>query len=626
MFSVRDRYFWYVFILSLLIGILTFSIHADVNTPFEARWNEFLIPLQRGTYVFTVAIAAWRFGATTGWLIGAIAGLLVLLKYILPSPANPASPDFFVESGLIGLACLTSWFIGKYQSGVNQLQLSEKRLRNAANEWRTTFDSIADMIVILDSDRIIQRVNRAFANAVSKTPQELIGKHCYEIVHDLKEPHPLCTFDKAISQKQSCGHELYEPKLDKFLECTMSPILDESDNIKGVVHIFKDITSRKQAETEQQQLRTKAEMSSRLAAVGEMAAGIAHEINNPLTGVIGFSELLLDRKDVPPDIKEELKIINDGSQRVKDIVRRMLTFARQDKPVKSAVSITELIETTLELRSYVLKTANIEVVRDYAPDLPWVIADAGQLQQVFLNIIVNAEHAMKKAHGKGVLAIKTESLEDYIRVSIADDGPGMPKGVQDKLFQPFFTTKNPGEGTGLGLSLSMGIIQEHGGNIGFVSKEGKGTTFNIDLPISSITEKTEVPEPVVEKVQSVKTGKILVIDDELSVITFIKAVLMSNGHEVDSIQNPQQALEMLQGNNYDVIILDIRMPGISGIELYETIANRWPEKSGSIIFMTGDASDSVTKEYLNTHRIPYIVKPFEKVTLEDNVNSLLERK
>ena len=197
--------------------------------------------------------------------------------------------------------------------------------------------------------------------------------------------------------------------------------------------------------------------------MGEMAAGIAHEINNPLTGVIGFSQMLLEKQNVPEDIKEDVRIIADGSQRVADIVKRLLTFARQTKPIKTLANLNELIENTLKLRDYVLKTANIDVVTRFDPELPWSVVDPGQLQQVFLNLIVNAEQAMKEAHGKGTLTITTEKKENNIRISFQDDGPGITKENMGHLFEPFFTTKDVGEGTGLGLSLSRSIILEHGG-------------------------------------------------------------------------------------------------------------------------------------------------------------------
>ena len=244
--------------------------------------------------------------------------------------------------------------------------------------------------------------------------------------------------------------------------------------------LYSDITERKQAEKEKQELEAKAQVASRLAAVGEMAAGIAHEINNPLTGVIGFSQLLLEKQNIPEDIKDDIRVIADGSRRVADIVKRLLTFARQTKPIKTLANLNELIENTLKLRDYVLKTANIEVVTRFDPELPWSIVDPGQLQQVFLNLIVNAEQEMKKAHGKGTLTITTEKKENNIRMSFKDDGPGITKENLGHLFEPFFTTKESGEGTGLGLSLSRSIILEHGGTMNVESE------CQVTAPLSSL--------------------------------------------------------------------------------------------------------------------------------------------
>ncbi|MEN8613662.1 PAS domain S-box protein [Dehalogenimonas sp. THU2] len=755
--------------------------------------------------------------------------------------------------------------------------LAQKKLSDAAEEWRSTFDSITDMVAIVDADHKIVRVNQAFAKKLGETPQVLIGQHCYEVIHAMNQPHPMCPHARTIASKKVESSEYFDKKLKIWVEATSSPIFGAEGQLTGSVHIIKDISERKHAETElleisvhqstilsavpdiimevdndkvytwanqagldffgddavgkeasyyfegeqatyekvqpvfdgtennvyieswqrrkdgakrllawwcrslkdsqgkvigglsaatditerkeaetrllesteqlnkaqsmahlgswvwhirenrlewsdemfrifgiakdsfsgdladviaaaihpddqaaveasnlavlkdknpipleyriirpdgvvrtvwaeagelilddngkpvilsgivqditdkkqseaeQQQLRDKAEMASRLAAVGEMAAGIAHEINNPLTGVIGFSELLLGRTNIPDDMKEELTIINAGSQRVKDIVRRMLTFARQAKPVKSAVSIEELLDNTLELRSYVLKTANIEVVKDYAPDLPWVMADAGQLQQVFLNLIVNAEHAMKKAHDKGKLVVKTERMNGNIRISITDDGPGMSDEIMRKLFQPFFTTKDPGEGTGLGLSLSLGIIREHGGTINVESREGEGAAFIVELPI---VESVALPVVEAESVNThhvINKAQILIVDDEPTVGELVKAILNRFGHEVTVCHDPLLGLERLTENSYDFIILDIRMPGMSGIEFYNQVKQRWVHMADRVMFLTGDTSDLVTREYLNTHNIPYIVKPFDRMEFLDKVNKLLSR-
>ena len=235
-----------------------------------------------------------------------------------------------------------------------------------------------------------------------------------------------------------------------ILERYSSSVLDKAGKSHGRIWIFHDVTERTRMENENLKLREKAEVSSRLAAVGEMAAGIAHEINNPLTSIIGFAELLADKADLPEDVKNDLKIISDGSHRVKDIVKRMLTFSRQTKPTKACVNINELIETTLDLRSYVLRTANINVVKQFDHNLHCVVVDPGQMQQVFINLIVNAEYSMKQAHGKGTLTITTEKTGNDVRISFKDDGAGMNRDIKEKIFNPFFTTKGVDEGRASG--------------------------------------------------------------------------------------------------------------------------------------------------------------------------------
>ncbi|MGI2335880.1 MAG: PAS domain-containing hybrid sensor histidine kinase/response regulator [Dehalogenimonas sp.] len=395
----------------------------------------------------------------------------------------------------------------------------------------------------------------------------------------------------------------------------------------ALLGFFTDKTKVKLAENETNLLRDKAEMNARLATVGEMAAGIAHEINNPLTGVIGFSELLQERKDLPPDVMENLQIINSGSVRVKEIVKRMLTFARQAKPTKSSVSVNELLDNTIEMRSYVLKTANIEVIKDYDSELPLIDADPGQLQQVFLNLIVNAEFAMKKAHDKGKLTITSRKFDDtHIAVTIADDGPGMTEAVQAKLFQPFFTTKDPGEGTGLGLSLSRSIVLEHNGTIEVDSKLGVGTTFTIKFPLIQSQDIEPKTTPEARRARRVvSSAHVLVVDDEPTIRALIKSILSMQGHLVEDTDNPQQALKMLGESHFDLIFLDIRMPSMSGMELHEIILTRWPKQAENIIFVTGDTSDLLIREYLATHQIPYISKPFDRATLEKVAGEMLAK-
>jgi signal transduction histidine kinase len=235
-------------------------------------------------------------------------------------------------------------------------------------------------------------------------------------------------------------------------------------------------------ETERKQVEEQLLASDRLASIGELASGIAHELNNPLTSVIGFSQLLLG-KDIPDDIREDIKVIYSEARRAAEVMQNLLIFARRHTPVKQLVNINSVIEKVLTVRAYEQRVENIQVITHLAPDLPEIMADYFQLQQVFLNIIINAEHFMIEAHDKGTLAITTQRVGSTIKASFTDNGPGIAKENLGHLFDPFFTTKEVGSGTGLGLSICHGIITEHSGRIYAESELGRGATFVVELPI-----------------------------------------------------------------------------------------------------------------------------------------------
>ena len=249
--------------------------------------------------------------------------------------------------------------------------------------------------------------------------------------------------------------------------------------------ILTDISAQKRAEDEKRRLEDQAHLAAHLASIGEMASGIAHEINNPLTGVIGFAQLLSQRQ-IPDDIRDEVRIINEGAQRVAGIVRRLLTFARPRHPVREYTDINKLVLATLELQAYEFMSNDIEVVTDLAADLPRVLTDASQIQQVFLNITINALTEMKTKDPPNRLKVKTEISGKKVVIIFKDTGPGIKAENLKRIFDPFFTTREVGQGTGLGLSVCHGIVTQNEGRIYAESVYGQGATFTVELPVDLV--------------------------------------------------------------------------------------------------------------------------------------------
>ncbi|MFN3396117.1 MAG: ATP-binding protein, partial [Thermodesulfovibrionales bacterium] len=319
-----------------------------------------------------------------------------------------------------------------------------------------------------DSEHRIVRTNVAMAEVFKKHPRDMMGTKCYELF-GIDESRLICKFpDLPRTEEITIRDQTY----------LVSVFPLEYDNQQLYVHVMKDITEMKK-------LKEQLYHSDKLASLGLLVSGVAHEINNPLTGILAYAELLNMRvKD--EDVKKDLEKILNSAERCKKIVENLLTFSRQKRPSRSLESINEIIDKAIELRAYWLRTSNIEIVRDYGHDIPTLYIDSQQIQQVILNIILNAEHAIvdsKKEMGMIRFSTFFDSKKQKVMVKITDNGKGIPSDIIHRIFDPFFTTKPVGIGTGLGLSISHGIIQEHGGSIQVESKIGEGTTFIIELPV-----------------------------------------------------------------------------------------------------------------------------------------------
>ncbi|HKY33978.1 MAG TPA: ATP-binding protein [Candidatus Polarisedimenticolia bacterium] len=364
--------------------------------------------------------------------------------------------------------------------------------------------------------------------------------------------------------------------------------------------------------------------AEKMSAVGLLVSGVAHELNNPLAGVVGYSQLLL-KSDTDERVRRGLEKINREAERCKKIVQNLQTFARKHKPQKDYVGINGILESTLELRSYQLKVDNIQVEVDLDPDLPKTMADFHQLQQVFLNIIINAHQAMASCGKPGTLTLRSRRQEDEILVEIADNGPGIAAENLGRIFDPFFTTKEVGQGTGLGLSICYGIVQEHRGRIAVRNGPDGGAVFSVALPISdpdSTDAQLEQPAPS-ELDVSAPGRNILVVDDELAIIDILYQVLRMDGHRVDTALNGTVALRKIQKERYDLIISDLKMPGMGGKELYEKVRSMDHDLARRIIFSTGDVVSTDTREFLETSGNSYLQKPFEIDAIRRIVHSVL---
>ena len=369
-------------------------------------------------------------------------------------------------------------FVLSVSRDITERKRAEEERRKAEEKLRLIFNSVTDGIVVTDLKGRLTEVNKVAVRMHGfDNETDPVGQRAFKFISRGDHAGVLENLKETLGAGYSgvMEYSLLSRDGGEFpAELSTSVLRDERGSPVGFVALTRDITERKRRE---QQLL----LTDRLASIGELVSGIVHELNNPLTGIVGFSQLLL-RGNVPEDIREDITTIYNESQRAVRIVRSLLNFARKHEPVKQLVNVNTIVENVLELRSYEHRVHNILVEKKMALELPGILADSSLLQQVFFNIAINAEHSMIAAHQRGKLVITTDKVGSMLRISFADDGLGISKENQECIFNSFFTTKEAGKGTGLGLSICRSIVTRHGGRIYVESELGKGSNFIVELP------------------------------------------------------------------------------------------------------------------------------------------------
>ncbi len=402
----------------------------------------------------------------------------------------------------------------------------------------------------------------------------------------------------------------------------------------------------------QQALQSKLLQTEKLASLGQMVSGIAHELSNPLTSILGYAQRLLVRQGAPGRSPEVQQIFQEA-ERAGAILRQLLLHARETSPERRLVSLNQIVQQAMELQRFSLAAEKIRVEVDLDPDLPPVHGDPGQLQQVLMNLVRNAQQALElqgrglAAQAGGIIRVRTkETAKRRILLEVEDNGPGIPPANLERIFDPFFTTKPAGVGTGLGLAIVLSIIREHGGQVHVISPPRGGAVFQIELP----AEAREAQESAIDSAPArereyggtqtvpiagrdvrfaapygtAKGVRVLVVEDEPTVARLIADVLEDEGMQVDVLPDGREALDHASRQSYDLVICDMKMPGLDGQHFYKSL-----ERSGSplrerFLFVTGDVIGAQTREFLERNRVPHVAKPFRVEELTEKVRGVLE--
>ncbi len=475
----------------------------------------------------------------------------------------------------------------------------ELKIKERTRELNNILYSTHESVMTTDMDLVIRSANAQTMNIFGK---DCIGLRLNELLDgvNFKTIIPHILNDNSYSTNHIIKFD------DKYLEIVLSPLVDSETGEKfGLTVVTEDISEKKKLEAQVIQ-------SAKMSAVGQFATGLAHEFNNILSGIMGYTSFALSKTSIEK-IKEDLKVVEKASARASELVGTLLSFSRQKEAKKQIASLEDAIEDAIKLIEYTFKSDSIQIIRHYGK-VPPIVMNVGEIQQVIINMALNSRDAINQG---GVIAINTELDIDYVKIEFSDNGIGIPMKNLEKIFEPFFTTKksdNAKSGTGLGLSVVYSIIERHGGRIEVSSELGKGTTFTIWLPNIQRLDISETVRSVNQEDTNVtlktrRKGNILVIDDEEFVCDLIEEALISSGHSVDTAKSSDVVLELIKKNHYDIIFLDLTINGKGAVELLREM--KFFDPSSVTVIITGTPGHEDIEKLIAEGAYSIIRKPFK---------------
>ena len=509
-------------------------------------------------------------------------------------------------------------YVNLYGRDITERKKMEEALKASESKYKTLLENIPQKIFFKDKNLVYISCNENYARDLKIKPHEITGKTDYDFyAKELAEKYR--ADDKRIMQTgetENLEDDYIQDGQKIFVHTIKTPVKDEKGNIIGVLGVFWDVTEKK---TLQQQLI----QTEKLAAVGTLAYGIAHEFNNILAGMMANAELGLITGD-SQQVKECFETIVENTQRASSITNNLLAFARQKEGRKDLIDITEPLKSVLSIIHRELEKHNIEIVEEFKP-IPKVFCDAGQFSEVFLNMITNARDAMLP-YG-GTLTIQVEPYKDNIRIIFKDTGCGIPDEIKGRIFEAFVTTKgalggSEIPGTGLGLFLTYGIVDGYQGRIEVESRVGQGTQFTILIPVTKNLPRKRLLDTVIETPEDIeKKLKILLVDDEKAISFTLKKFLESQGHQVTTSLRAKEGLELFKKDKFDLVLSDITIPDMDGIELIKKM--RKEDKDAKIIVITGHILKEKEEKAKEAGADEVLIKPFKNEVLCSAISKVL---
>ncbi|MBU0730925.1 MAG: response regulator [Proteobacteria bacterium] len=514
------------------------------------------------------------------------------------------------------------------QEDIGKRQEAENKAVAAMEDWERTFNTFDDIVTIMDNTLVIQRVNKAACRMFGAEPEDLIGRHCYELFRGESKPCEKCPGIPAIYFSKSQVAEIEHKHLNKIFLISASPILDDSGELTGIVHTAKDITEHKLLEKQYIQ-------AMKMESIGRLTGGIAHDFNNLLTAILGYCELAIGNTQDNTEMRRYLEVILNSAERAATLTRQLLAFSRKQPIMKKVVNLGILVNN-MKMMLQRLIQENISLSIDCPISEMNIEADPGQVEQILMNLCVNARDAMPTG---GTITIQTalftadedfaawnEGLQPgaYVILQVIDTGMGMTREIQNKIFEPFFTTKDLGHGTGLGLATVYGIVKQHNGYISVESTPGRGTTFTVFFPIS--LADTPVAEDKKEEFFVPGKETILVVEDDPTIRTLIADSLQPKGFNVLGASGGSEAMDLARKykGEIDVLLIDVIMPDMNGPEVAEQLRLIRPE--AKTLFMSGYTDDIIEQYGILHPDVQFIQKPLIFKLLMSKIQEIMLQK